>query len=91
MDGTAVEARSDDHPPPVREGSDNVSFTVPVDRGAQWLHQGASNPLAATAVQAGHTTIPYAFPRVFYDGDRQLAADDPDVARISSLQSAQSA
>jgi monoamine oxidase len=68
-----------------RAFSDNASFTVPVDLGAQWLHEGASNPLAAMAVQAGHTTVPYAFPRVFFDGDRQLATDDPDVESIDAL------
>jgi monoamine oxidase len=64
---------------------DNTTFPIPVDMGAQWLHQGLTNPLRVIAQQAGYTTVHDAFPRVIYEGDQPLDADDLRVLEFMGL------
>ncbi|MES2178558.1 MAG: NAD(P)/FAD-dependent oxidoreductase [Gemmatimonadota bacterium] len=68
-----------------RATCDNTTFPVPVDLGAQWLHQGQANPLRVIAQQAGYTIVHDAFPRVIYKDGRALAIDDPAVLEFSGL------
>lgn len=64
---------------------DNTSFPIPVDLGAQWFHQGLTNSLRVIAQQLGYQTVHDAFPRVVYDGNKQLPSDDPGVLEFSTL------
>ena len=64
---------------------DNTTFPIPVDLGAQWLHQGLTNPLRVIAQQAGYTTVHDAFPRVIYGEGQPLAPDDPAVLEFGGL------
>jgi monoamine oxidase len=64
---------------------DNTTFPIPVDLGAQWFHQGLTNPLRVIAQQAGYTTVHDAFPRVIYEGDQPLAADDQRALEFTGL------
>lgn len=64
---------------------DNTSFPVPVDLGAQWFHQGFTNSLRVIAQQAGYQTIHDSFPRLVYEGNKQLPLDDPRVLEFGTL------
>lgn len=64
---------------------DNTTFPVPVDLGAQWFHQGLTNSLRVIAQQAGHRTVHDSFPRIVYEGNKQLGPEDPRVLKFSAL------
>jgi monoamine oxidase len=64
---------------------DNTTFPIPVDLGAQWFHQGLTNSLRVIAQQKGYQTVHDAFPRVIYDGDQPLDADDDRVVEFGTV------
>ena len=64
---------------------DNTTFPVPVDLGAQWFHQGLTNSLKVIAQQKGYATVHDSFPRLVYEGNKQLPSDDDRATEFSAL------